>query len=133
MDAANRRADAGVLFDQIDAAIKIVAAENDVIEQSGYLIFFIRVCRPRCGRRGKRAAGQGEKKTAGNHPWHLVILDAELSRNMPLLGLARNLHWQQPEDQTQGSKYGDKISRYDTTRRGGHDLVKEAISRTAGH
>src|SRR5437773_9695340 len=87
MDAANRRADAGVLFDQIDAAIKIVAAENDVIEQSGYLIFLIRVCRPGCGRRGKRAAGQGEKKTAGNHPWHLVILDAELSRNVPLLGL----------------------------------------------
>src|SRR6267378_8102519 len=40
MDSADGGADAGVLLDELYAEIEVVAAENDVIEQSGRLLFF---------------------------------------------------------------------------------------------
>src|SRR5216684_1379818 len=40
MDSADGWADAGVLLDELHAQIEVVAAENDVIEQSRQLIFF---------------------------------------------------------------------------------------------
>jgi hypothetical protein len=57
MDSADGRADSGLLLDEFDAAIEIVATENDVIEQCGHLIFLFRVRRQGCGRRGERASG----------------------------------------------------------------------------
>src|SRR5712691_9279210 len=50
MDAAERGANAGFLFDEIDAAVEIAAAENDVVEQSGHLLVILRV-------RGARGPG----------------------------------------------------------------------------
>src|SRR6185437_2703608 len=38
MDAAERCANAGVFFDEADAAIEIAAAKKNVIEQCGHLI-----------------------------------------------------------------------------------------------
>ena len=38
MDAAESGANAGVLFDKRDAALQIVAAEKNVVEQRGYLL-----------------------------------------------------------------------------------------------
>src|SRR6266446_4208206 len=40
MDSADGGADAGVLLDELHAEIEVVAAEKDVIEQSGRLLFF---------------------------------------------------------------------------------------------
>src|SRR5260370_901300 len=57
MDCGKGGAHAGDLFDQIDAAIEIVGAENDVIEQSGHLIVLFRALSPREEWRGQRAAG----------------------------------------------------------------------------
>src|SRR5260370_7095105 len=57
MDSANRGAHAGALFDQFAAAIEIVSAEKDVIEQCGHLIVLFRVRRPGYGRRGECASG----------------------------------------------------------------------------
>src|SRR6266849_5906415 len=93
MDSADGGADADVLFDQFDAAIQIVAAEKDVIEQGGQVVVLrvFRVRRPGDGRRHKRASGQSKKAPARNHPRHLVILDAGLRRTVPALGLAWNL------------------------------------------
>src|SRR3989442_15975610 len=68
MHSAKRGADAGVLLEEINAAIKIAAAENDVIKQRRHIIF---VCRPGNGGRGKRAARESEEKTPGKRegPW----------------------------------------------------------------
>src|SRR5712692_4297865 len=59
MDSADGGADADVLFDKFDAAIEIVAAEKDVIEQGGQVVVLrvFRVRRPGDGRRHKRASG----------------------------------------------------------------------------
>src|SRR5438034_11620186 len=38
MNSANGRADTSGLFHRFDAAIEIIAAENDVIEQNGHVI-----------------------------------------------------------------------------------------------
>src|SRR5215475_9264736 len=53
MDAAKRRANAGALFDEGNAAVKIATTEQDVIEQRRHLL-----CRPGNAWRGHRAAGQ---------------------------------------------------------------------------
>src|SRR6266851_2467752 len=94
MDSADGGAHAGVFLDKGDAAIEIVAAENDVIEQSGHVFVVFRVRGPGDGRRYNRASGQSKKAPAGNHPCHLIILDAGLRRKVPLLGLVWNL-WRQ--------------------------------------
>ena len=60
MHSAKRGADASVLLEEIDAAIEIAAAENDVVEQRRHVIF---VCRPGSGGRDKRAASECEKET----------------------------------------------------------------------
>src|SRR6266478_8339631 len=61
MDSADGGADAGVLLDEFHAEIEIVAAENDVIEQSRHLIFFRG---PGYGWGCERGAGEREKDTA---------------------------------------------------------------------
>jgi hypothetical protein len=38
MDAAEYRANAGSFFNEGDAGVEIVAAEQDVVEQRGYLL-----------------------------------------------------------------------------------------------
>src|SRR5229473_7445329 len=68
MDSADGGADADVLFDKFDAAVEIVAAEKDVIEQGGHLVVIFLARRPRDGRRYNRASSQGKKTPAGNHP-----------------------------------------------------------------
>src|SRR5713101_5582745 len=40
MDSTDGGADAGVLLDELHAEIEVVAAENDVIEQGGHVLFF---------------------------------------------------------------------------------------------
>jgi hypothetical protein len=46
MDSSDGGADTGSLFDQLDAAIEIVAAEKDVIEQNGHvLVVFVSIAR----------------------------------------------------------------------------------------
>src|SRR5712664_578422 len=44
MDSAECGADAGAFFDEVDAAVEIVAADDDVIEQCGHLVVSFRVC-----------------------------------------------------------------------------------------
>src|SRR5882762_9118251 len=63
MDASESGAHAGIFFDEIDAAIEIVAADNNVIEQCGHLVVIFRAVGPCDGWRGKDAARQHEKKT----------------------------------------------------------------------
>jgi len=60
MHSAKRGADAGVLLEEIDAAIEIAAAENDVVEQRRHVTL---VCCPGNGGRDKRAASECEKET----------------------------------------------------------------------
>src|SRR5229473_3197694 len=88
MDSADGGADADVLFDKFDAAIEIVAAEKDVIEQCGHLVVIFLARRPVDGRRHNRASGQSKKAPARNHSWHLVILDAGLGARCRFQGLA---------------------------------------------
>src|SRR6266446_1987308 len=61
MDSADGGADAGVLLDELHGEIEVVAAENDVIEQSRHLIFFRG---PGYGWGCERGAGEREKDTA---------------------------------------------------------------------
>src|ERR1700687_1208505 len=63
MNASECGAHARIFFNEVDAAIEIVAADNDVIEQSGHLVVIFLVCRPGDARRNNRASGQGEKKS----------------------------------------------------------------------
>ncbi len=63
MDASECGTHAGIFFNEVDAAIEIVAADNDVIEQGGHLVVIFLVCRPGYTRHGQRAAGQREKVT----------------------------------------------------------------------
>src|SRR6266853_1210941 len=65
MDSADGGADTGGLFDRFDAAIEIVAAENDVIEQSGHVIVRVFGVRGQDkGRNGQSAAGEREEISA---------------------------------------------------------------------
>ncbi len=64
MDSADGGADAGVLLDELHGEIEVVAAENDVIEQSRHLIFFRVVRGPGFGWGCERGAGEREKDTA---------------------------------------------------------------------
>jgi hypothetical protein len=61
MDASECGAYAGIFFNEVDAAIEIVAADNDVIEQSRHLVVIFRAIGPCDGWRGKDATGQQEK------------------------------------------------------------------------
>ena len=62
MDAAKCGAHAGALFDKSDAGFETSAAEKDVVQQCWRSLLRLRPD----PRRGKRGAGGGEKKTAGN-------------------------------------------------------------------
>jgi hypothetical protein len=50
MDAADGGKNAGSLLDKFDALIEVVAAEKDVIEQSGHIVVLFRVRGPSDGR-----------------------------------------------------------------------------------
>src|SRR5271157_720734 len=62
MDTAECGANAGVFFDEGDAAIEIVAAEEDVVEHRGRFNGS-----PGKGRRCKSATGHCHKRTARKH------------------------------------------------------------------
>ncbi len=61
MDASECGTHAGIFFNEVDAAIEIVAADNDVIEQGGHLVVIFRAVGLCDGWRGKDATGQHEK------------------------------------------------------------------------
>ncbi len=76
MDAAECGADAGVFFDEVDAAIEIAAAEEDVVEHGGRLID----CRHEIGSATQNASSRlreriDEKASRTLAPSSLVILD----------------------------------------------------------
>jgi hypothetical protein len=62
MDAAECSADAGVCFDEVDAAIEIVAAEKDVIENGGHFDGS-----PRNKGRCEGGSGYSQKSTTRKH------------------------------------------------------------------
>jgi len=62
MDSTKRRADTRAFFDEGDPAIKIIAAEKDVIEQGRHLIR-----RPGYRRRENSSSGQGKEKPTRHH------------------------------------------------------------------
>jgi hypothetical protein len=63
MDSTKRRPHTRAFFDEGDLAIKIVAADKDVIEQSRNLIR-----RPGYRRRENGSSGQGKKEPTRHHP-----------------------------------------------------------------
>src|SRR5882762_4907077 len=64
MDPADGGENAGSLLDKFDALIEIVAAENDVIEQSGHVIVVFIARDPQNRRSRESAASYGEEISA---------------------------------------------------------------------